>query len=108
MRKILLFATIAASTLFAISCQNRNGNEPEVTEPEAPAAAFAKGADIGWATEMAADGIRFYNTAGEERECTALMKELGFDAVRYRVWVDPEEGWCGKEDVVAKAMTARD
>lgn len=107
MRKILHLILMAAAVTLAVSCNN-NGNKeeekPEATEP----APFAKGADIGWATEMAADGIKFYNAAGEERECTALMKELGFDAVRYRVWVDPKEGWCGKEDVVAKARTARD
>ena len=45
---------------------------------------------------MESDGQRFYNAAGEERECTTLMKEIGFDVIRLRVWVDPEEGWCGK------------
>ena len=107
MRKILHLILMAAAVTLAVSCNNngnKNEEKPGTTEP----APFAKGADIGWATEMAADGIKFYNAAGEERECTALMKELGFDAVRYRVWVDPKEGWCGKEDVVAKARTARD
>ena len=107
MRKILHLILMAAAVTLAVSCNN-NGNKeeekPETTEP----APFAKGADIGWATEMADDGIKFYNAAGEERECTALMKELGFDAVRYRVWVNPPEGWCGMEDVVAKAKIASD
>lgn len=112
MRKILLLTAMAVSAMLAASCNGNNGNNNEEHNPEPPApevqAAFAKGADIGWATEMAGDGIKFYNAAGEERECTALMKELGFDAVRYRVWVNPAEGWCGKEDVVAKARIAKD
>ena len=29
-------------------------------------------------------------------------------AVRLRVWVDPQGGWCGKDDVVAKAKRAKD
>lgn len=37
---------------------------------------YWKGADIGWATEYESRGLKFYNRAGEERECTALMKEL--------------------------------
>ena len=75
MRKILHLILMAAAVTLAVSCNNGNKEEekPEATEP----APFAKGADIGWATEMADDGIKFYNAAGEERECTALMKELG-------------------------------
>ena len=49
---------------------------------------FYKGADIGWATEYEARGDKFYNKDGQERECTARMKELGLGAVRFRVWVD--------------------
>ena len=69
---------------------------------------FAKGADISWVTEMEAKGYRFYNAAGQERECTALMKELGFNAVRYRVWVNPANGYNSPREVLAKALRARD
>lgn len=76
-------------------------------EPEIPAtkAEFVKGADISWVTEMERDGVTFYNSDGKEIECTALMKEIGFDAVRLRVWTDPE-GWCSKDDVLVKAKRA--
>ena len=43
---------------------------------------FWLGADIGWCTEYEANGHKFYNKDGQERECTALMKELGLNAVR--------------------------
>lgn len=71
---------------------------------------YYKGADIGWATEYQARGDKFYNKQGEERECTALMKELGLDAVRFRVWVDPSKhgNWNSKEDLLVKAGIARD
>lgn len=71
---------------------------------------FWKGADIGWATEYEANGLNFYNNNGEQRECTALMKELGLDAVRFRVWVDPSKhgNWNSKEDLLVKARRARD
>ena len=35
------------------------------------------------------------------------MKEIGFDAVRLRVWVNPTGGWSGRDDVVAKARRAQ-
>ena len=71
---------------------------------------FAIGADIGWNTEMESKGMKWYNWSGEERtECTALMKELGMNAVRIRVWVNPEKhgNWCSKEDVLEKAKRAK-
>lgn len=78
-----------------------NGNGSESLE-------FALGADISWVTEMESQGHRFYNEAGEERECTALMKECGLNAVRLRVWVNPEEhnNWCNTADLVVKAKRA--
>ena len=73
------------------------------------AADFFLGADISWCTEMEQRGQKVYNYVGEEREATALMKELGLNAIRLRVWVDPKEhgGWCDKNDVLVKALRAK-
>lgn len=91
------------------------GDQPEFKErphvdPPAPVTIeeFASGADISSVTEFEGKGIKFYNAAGEERECTALMKELGMNAIRLRVWVDPPSGLCNKEDVLEKALRVRD
>ena len=72
-----------------------------------PESFFCMGADISWVTEMEKNGYKFYNAAGQERELTALMKELGCNAIRLRVWVNPEGGWNGQADVVAKAKRAQ-
>ena len=69
--------------------------------------AFAKGADISWITQMESQGMEFYNKDGAERECTALMKEIGMNAVRYRVWVNPVDGWNSATDVLVKAIRAQ-
>lgn len=69
--------------------------------------AFAKGADISWITQMESQGMKFYNKDGAERECTALMKEIGMNAVRYRVWVNPVDGWNSATDVLVKAIRAQ-
>ena len=68
---------------------------------------FAKGADVSWLTEMEKDGKKFYNANGTEQECLALLKDNGVNSIRLRVWVDPDGGWCGKDDVVAKAERAQ-
>lgn len=70
---------------------------------------FWLGADIGWCTEYEHNGYKFYNNEGQERECTALMKELGLNAVRHRVWVDPSKhgGWCDKDDLLVKCLRAK-
>lgn len=68
---------------------------------------FAKGADISWVTEMEAAGRKFYNSAGTEMECMTLMKSLGMNTVRLRVWVNPTPSWNNTADVVAKAIRAK-
>ena len=35
-----------------------------------------------------------------------LMRDLGMNSIRLRVWVNPSDGWCNKSDVVAKAWRA--
>lgn len=71
---------------------------------------YWKGADIGWATEMEAAGQTLSDKDGNVMECTALMKSLGLDAVRFRVWVDPSAhgNWNGAEDLLVKAKRAKD
>lgn len=69
---------------------------------------FWLGADISGTTAMEARGVQLQNAEGEPRECTALMRELGLNAVRLRVWVNPKGGFSGKADVVKMARRAKD
>ncbi len=68
---------------------------------------FWLGADISGTTELEARGVKLYNQQGQIRENTALMKELGLNAVRLRVWVNPRGGFCNKEDVLEMAKRAK-
>ncbi len=68
---------------------------------------FVKGADISWITQMEASGRKFYNAAGVETECFSLMKSLGFNTIRLRVWVNPSPAYNNTADVVAKALRAK-
>lgn len=69
---------------------------------------FAKGADIGWLSEMEASGYKFYSDSGIEQDCMDILKDHGINSLRFRVWVNPTEKWCGKDDVVTMAKRAKD
>ena len=103
---------IACMWLFIvfISCGGSDAKQSDVQQSvEEADQSFALGADIGWCTEYEAQGSKFYNREGHPRECTALMKELGLNAIRMRVWVDPGKhgSWCNLTDVVEKAQRAK-
>lgn len=101
MKKILFTIGIFTALFTLNACVESQVNDTEE---------FWLGADISWATELEANGHKFYNFEGEERECTALMKELGLNAVRLRVWVDPSAhgNWCNKEDLLVKCQRAKE
>jgi arabinogalactan endo-1,4-beta-galactosidase len=67
---------------------------------------FANGADIGWLSQMEAQGYVFNNDSGVQENCLAILKEHGMNALRFRVWVNPAGGWCGKKNVVYMAHRA--
>jgi len=95
----------------ALSC---GGNNPDPTptpepepEPEPVGVTFAQGADISWASEMEAGGVKFKKKDGTEAALLDVLKDCGFNAVRLRVWVNPYGGWSGKADVVAVAKKVK-
>ena len=105
---------VFASALWGLtacsSSSSKDMEEPEKEEEKVEEVVeFYKGADISWVTELESKGQKFYNAAGKEMECTALMKEYGMNAIRLRVWVDPSkhDNWCNKEDVLVKAKRAK-
>lgn len=101
MKSYLATIILFALTLGAFSACKKE-KDTEVT----PKSTFAKGADISWITQMEATGVKFYSSAGVETECVKLMKSLGMNSIRLRVWVNPTDGWCNKEDLLVKAIRA--
>lgn len=67
---------------------------------------FANGADIGWLSQMEKQGYIFYNDSGVQKNCLEILKEHGINSLRFRVWVNPSGGYCGKKDVVYMAHRA--
>lgn len=79
------------------------------------------GVDLGWASQLEAMGYRWLNEKGEETDILAASEELGVNAVRLRVFVEPPAeafwkkrkdewcmlGFCDKESVLAMAKRVK-
>lgn len=75
------------------------------------------GVDLGWASQLESMGYRWLNEQGEETDILVLSQEMGANAVRLRVFVNPPEeafwqkrenetcmlGFCDGESVLAMA-----
>ena len=72
---------------------------------------FAKGADVGWLSQMEATGYHFYDNDGVEKNCFQLLKDRGINTIRLRVWVNPSSdkvnGHCNKDETVTMALRAK-
>ena len=68
---------------------------------------FVKGADIGWLKQMEDEGYKFYNDNGEEEDCLKILQSHGINSIRLRVWVNPTDGHCSKDEVVEMAERAK-
>lgn len=67
---------------------------------------LAKGADVGWLSQMEAAHYVFKDDSGIQKNCLTILKEKGIDALRFRVWVSPSGGYCNKKDVAYMAHRA--
>jgi len=90
MRPFLLLI-IAAVTLTA--CHQQTDN---------PHPSWARGADLSWLSEMEHDGVTF----GDNNDCIELLRGMGMNAVRLRVWVNHSTGWSNQPDMLYLAKRA--
>ncbi len=106
LKKIIVPFTLIGITAIYLCCGKANTTAtppPPVTPPDT---GFAKGADIGWLSEMEAAGKKFYDNSGAQKDCIDLLKSKSINAIRLRVWVNPTDGWCNAADVVKQATRA--
>ena len=78
---------------------------------DSPRGSWAKGADLSWLSEMEHDSVKFYNDANgangaNGEDCIELLRGMGMNAVRLRVWVNHRTGWSNKEDMLYLAERA--
>ncbi len=113
-RKYIMIASALLCGSIFTACDDDNDTPtfPEKTETTYDMSGFARGADVSWLSEMESSGYKFYTSDGKEQECMSLLRDLGINAIRLRVWVNPEndtedvKGWCNKGDVLLKAWRA--
>ena len=103
--KKFMFHLLLIAACFSCGKSSGGGTSPTPTPTPSPdpAPVFAKGADVGWLTQMEASGIKFYNSAGVQKDAIDLLKSLGMNTIRLRVWVNPSPAYNDMADVVAKA-----
>jgi len=81
------------------------------TSQQATKKTFAKGADVGWLSQMEATGYQFYDSDGNKKDCLQLLKDRGMNSIRLRVFVNPNDdkasGHCGKEETITMALRAQ-
>ncbi len=70
-------------------------------------AQFAYGADVSWLSQMEDSGYVFKDNKGIQKDCLEILKGKGINALRFRVWVNPAEGYCNKKDVAYMAGRAK-
>src|SRR5574344_1619117 len=97
---------VLAVGLGLMSCSKDNNSPSFPEEKTYDMSGLARGADVSWLTQMESSGIKFYDANGKATECMSLLRSLGMNAIRLRVWVNPTNGWCNQSDVVAKAYRA--
>lgn len=101
MKRLIPTLILSLTSFLTLGAQEENNQE----------LSFAIGADVSWCTEMESKGKKFYNDNGVSTELMTLMSQIGMNAIRLRVWVNPENKygpWCDKADVLAKARRAHE
>lgn len=104
--KYIILLLVLALIAF-VSCSDDDDNPTFPEPPTYDMSGFSKGADVSWLTEMEKVGKKFYDKDGNETECMTLLRDLGINSVRLRVWVNPVNGWCDKGDMLIKAYRAQ-
>lgn len=114
MKMTSIFSAFAMAAALVCSSCSEDGPVTNPRQDDASAAVketgFARGADVSWLTQMESEGLRFYTPGDDNRkemECMQLLRDCcGVNSIRLRVWVNPKDGWNGRDDVVLKARRA--
>ena len=68
---------------------------------------LSKGADVSWLSEMEDKGIKFYYDNSQEGDCMKILKSLGVNAFRFRVWVNPSGSYSDLPDLLGLCRRAK-
>lgn len=105
-----------------VACGGSDGPHKETPEPVVEPAIKARGADVSWVTQLEKEGAKFYTPDSPKKEIELMQLLRDYccvNAVRLRVWVNPERsaeysaeddvnGWCDIDDTMRKALRAKE
>lgn len=101
-RKML---ALALSLYLSGSCQR--GQEPAPAPSPLDTMAFIAAADISKYPEMEASRPTFYTEDGRPGDFLEILQSSGVNTIRLRLWVDPQNGHSGLEEVEAFCQRLR-
>jgi arabinogalactan endo-1,4-beta-galactosidase len=81
--------------------------EEEIDSTQEAAAMTMLGADMSSVQRTLDLGKRFYDAAGVQRDPLDIIKGIGANYVRLRVWVNPASGYNNKSKVITYAKAAK-
>jgi arabinogalactan endo-1,4-beta-galactosidase len=81
MSKYVHFA-ILTSAFMLCACAKASNNKSINTPITSDTSFYAKGADIGWLSQMESEGKKFYDAAGKQMDCIALLKRHQFHSIK--------------------------
>lgn len=88
---------VAAAFVLALTFTTASAQEP-----------LWLGGDISGVSADEARGRHFYDKDGNEADIFKLMQDYGMNAIRLRVWVNPQDGFCSPGDVLQMALRAKE
>jgi len=68
---------------------------------------FARGADVSWLSEMEQSKRIWKDSVGVQRDLLDILDDYCINAIRLRVWVNPNNGWSSKQDMISLAKRAK-
>ncbi|GAB6991704.1 glycosyl hydrolase 53 family protein [Paenibacillus pini] len=80
----------------ALCCILSTGWTLSGTNQVSAAASVAKGADIGWLSQLEANGYTWKDQNGVQKDALQILKDNGVDSVRLRVFVNPPSSFTYK------------
>ena len=77
------------------------------TSTSVPSGDFIKGFDASYVTRVEDKGGVYKTSSGVEQDVFQILADNGVNYVRFRVWNNPSDGYCGKADVMEMSQRAK-
>jgi arabinogalactan endo-1,4-beta-galactosidase len=95
----LILVSVLGPARYAIAQPNALRGDERTATP-------FRGVDASFIPQLEAAGVVFKDQAGQPTDPIRLFAAAGINLLRIRVWITPNEGWCGTQQSLALARRA--